>query len=161
MMSQGRTRFLCDEMVARLGRWLRAAGYDTVIAGSGADDTGLVDLAVTDDRIMLSRDSHLAQRRAAAGRLVLLTGQRVDDWAGQVTARCTVDWLAAPFSRCLVDNAVLEPHPRGWDAAPPSAHGLPGSVMHCPICGRAYWPGSHARRMAARLERWQAGHFAG
>jgi hypothetical protein len=28
-------RFLCDEMLHGLGRWLRAAGYDTVIAESG------------------------------------------------------------------------------------------------------------------------------
>jgi hypothetical protein len=28
-------RFLCDEMLRGLGRWLRAAGYDTVIAEVG------------------------------------------------------------------------------------------------------------------------------
>ncbi len=152
-------RFLCDEMVARLGRWLRAAGYDTAIACSGADDAALVAQAVAEDRVLLSRDTRLAQRRAVTGRLVLLTGQRVDDWAGQVAAHCAVDWLAAPFSRCLMDNAVLQPHPRGWDAAPPSARALPGAVMQCPHCGRAYWPGSHARRMRARLERWRGQHF--
>jgi uncharacterized protein with PIN domain len=26
---------LCDEMLKGLGRWLRAAGYDTVIAAAG------------------------------------------------------------------------------------------------------------------------------
>ncbi|MGH6943501.1 MAG: Mut7-C RNAse domain-containing protein [Geminicoccaceae bacterium] len=28
--------------------------------------------------------------------------------------------------------------------------------MACPVCRRVYWPGSHARRMKARLERWKA-----
>ena len=28
-------RFLCDEMLKGVGRWLRAAGYDTVIAAGG------------------------------------------------------------------------------------------------------------------------------
>ncbi len=148
-------RFLCDEMVARLGRWLRAAGYDTAIAAAGSADAALVAQAVAEDRIILSRDTHLPQCRAAAGRLILLTGQQVDDWAGQVSARCAVDWLAAPFSRCLEDNSVLQPHPQGLAAAPPSARTLPGAVMQCPSCGRTYWPGSHARRMRAQLERWQ------
>jgi uncharacterized protein len=31
----GELRFLCDEMLRGLGRWLRAAGYDTVIADGG------------------------------------------------------------------------------------------------------------------------------
>ena len=34
-------RLLCDEMLARLGRWLRAAGYDTEIATGGASDRAL------------------------------------------------------------------------------------------------------------------------
>jgi uncharacterized protein with PIN domain len=31
-------RLLCDEMPTGIGRWLRAAGYDTAIAASGASD---------------------------------------------------------------------------------------------------------------------------
>ena len=31
-------RFLCDEMLAGLGRWLRIAGYDTAIARRGRRD---------------------------------------------------------------------------------------------------------------------------
>jgi uncharacterized protein with PIN domain len=148
------TRFLCDEMLARLGRWLRAAGYDTAIAAPGEDDGTLVARCVAEDRLLLSRDARMAERRAAAGRVVLLTGQSVDGWAQQLTARCGVDWLAAPFSRCLIDNTLLQPHPQGAAAAPPSARTLPGPVMQCPGCRRTYWPGSHARRIRTRLERW-------
>jgi uncharacterized protein with PIN domain len=35
-------RLYCDEMLTRLGRWLRAAGYDTAIAESGLADTGII-----------------------------------------------------------------------------------------------------------------------
>jgi uncharacterized protein with PIN domain len=34
-------RFLCDEMLAGLGRWLRIAGYDAAIAGPGRRDRDL------------------------------------------------------------------------------------------------------------------------
>ncbi|RFA27009.1 hypothetical protein CAI21_15770 [Alkalilimnicola ehrlichii] len=33
-----RPRLLCDEMLLRLARWLRAAGYDTALAVSGMQD---------------------------------------------------------------------------------------------------------------------------
>lgn len=36
-------RLLCDEMLIRLGRWLRAAGYDTAIATARGADRALVD----------------------------------------------------------------------------------------------------------------------
>ena len=33
---------MCDEMLLRLGRWLRAAGYDTAIAEGGMEDPALI-----------------------------------------------------------------------------------------------------------------------
>jgi len=36
---------------------------------------------------------------------------------------------------------------------PEAARDLPGPVMACPSCGRLYWPGSHVRRMSAKLAR--------
>lgn len=32
-----------------------------------------------------------------------------------------------------------------------------GPVTACPDCGRIYWPGSHVRRMRARLDCWRRG----
>lgn len=35
-------RLLCDEMLKGIGRWLRAAGYDTAIAQDGVADEDLL-----------------------------------------------------------------------------------------------------------------------
>src|SRR5207244_10099328 len=69
MSSGGSTlmRLLCDEMLARLGRWLRAAGYDTAIAENGMPDAALIRRCVAENRILLTRDRHLAA--AADGRV--------------------------------------------------------------------------------------------
>ena len=53
-------RFLCDEMLHGLGRWLRAAGYDTVIAKGGIPDRELARRCAGEDRILLTKDRHLA-----------------------------------------------------------------------------------------------------
>jgi cobalamin biosynthesis Mg chelatase CobN len=42
-------RLLCDEMLKGIGRWLRAAGYDTAIAASSTSDDDLLAQARAED----------------------------------------------------------------------------------------------------------------
>ncbi|MBI1200204.1 MAG: hypothetical protein GC203_20285 [Phenylobacterium sp.] len=144
-------RFLCDEMLVRLARLLRAAGYDTYLAADGEPDAELIRAARREGRILLTRDKRLA---AAAEESVLIGGWGVDAEAHSLSRAVVMDWTFAPFTRCMMDNA----HLRDADAAeiaalPARARGLPGPFRTCPACGRAYWPGSHVRRMEARLQR--------
>jgi uncharacterized protein with PIN domain len=148
-------RFLCDEMLAGLGRWLRTAGYDTEIAASGARDDMLIARSRDEDRLLVTRDAALARR--AGGLALWLRAEAMDEQARIMAAEAAVDWLAAPFTRCLVDNmALIEAAPEQVAAIPPSARRLAGPFRVCPACGRTYWPGSHARRMLDRLRQWAA-----
>jgi uncharacterized protein with PIN domain len=126
----GVLRFLCDGMLARLCRRLRAAGYDTVIAGPSEHDGALVERAIIEDRFLLTA----------------------------LMDRVSINWLLDPFSRCLVDNSLLHPaNPRELCRLPPRAQEI-GSrdIFVCPYCDRIYWPGSHVRRMYNQLSRWQS-----
>jgi uncharacterized protein with PIN domain len=60
------TRLLCDEMLRGLGRWLRAAGYDTVIAKGGLPDRTLAERRTEEDRVLLTKDRDLAATVAAS-----------------------------------------------------------------------------------------------
>jgi uncharacterized protein with PIN domain len=63
-----------------------------------------------------------------------------------------MDWEFAPFTRCVVDNAHLrEATAEEVERLPAQTREAPGPFRVCPACGRAYWPGSHVRRMASRL----------
>jgi uncharacterized protein with PIN domain len=146
-------RFLADAMVARLARWLRVLGYDTVWEPT-LDDHALVALAAAEDRVLLTRDRHLLRELRPARALEIRSDVPLEQ------LRAVVDALAlgAPgelFTRCLVCNTPLH----GVDAdeaahlVPPDSRGLPGPVRHCPGCGRVYWHGSHVRRMRAALAR--------
>jgi len=151
-----RVRLLCDEMLRRLGRWLRAAGYDTVIAEDALSDRLLVDRAATEDRVLLTKDRHLAAVAAGGVRVVLLAGDRTDDNAQALTVALGIDWQHAPFTRCLVDNTPLEPAPAGSASRVPMTSRTAGGPLRiCPACGRLYWPGGHVRRMQQRLAAWQ------
>ena len=143
-------RLLCDEMLARLARLLRAAGHDTALAAPAAPDAALVEQARAEDRWLVTRDRDLA--RLAGTRAILLRSEQLDDEAVELSKLMPIDWLAAPFTRCPVDNVVLDPaSPKDLDQIPETARALPGPFNRCPACGRLYWPGSHVKRMLAKL----------
>jgi uncharacterized protein with PIN domain len=142
-------RFLCDEMLVGLARLLRAAGYDTYLAADGEPDAELIKLSRREGRILVTRDKRLA---AAAEESILVGGWGVDAEAHSLSRAVVLDWEFAPFTRCVMDNAHLRDASAEEIAAMPErARALPGPFRTCPACGRAYWPGSHVRRMEARL----------
>jgi len=149
------TLFLCDEMLKGLARWLRAAGYDTFVALDGAPDVDLLAAAEREGRLLLTRDRRLPEAARTAHLIHLLPEQDLDATAMWLRQRLGVDWMLAPFTRCLVDNAPLRAAgPAKAASLPPRARALPGCVTACPVCGRLYWEGSHVRRMRQRLTRW-------
>lgn len=151
-------RFLCDEMLKRLGRWLRAAGYDTLIQENGGADRLMLQLARCDGRLLITRDHKLMEFRDATDTVVLLRSNTLQDCIDELTSRVQLDWLYRPFSRCLVCNTVLvEADAEAWDQLPEESRLHVHKLLRCSGCARIYWEGGHVRRMRARLAVWQAG----
>jgi len=153
-MGASAPRFAVDAMLARLARWLRVLGWDTTFQPELADPD-LVLLANEQRRIVLTRDRQLLRElRPHRSHEV-----RSDDPLEQLRDVVLSLQLAPPqelFTRCTVCNSPLsEPlSPEQREVLlPPDVRELPGPARQCPGCGRIYWPGSHARRMRAALER--------
>ncbi len=100
-------RFLCDEMLGRFARYLRAAGHDTALASGGTADRDLLERAHREDRLFLTCDRRIAEHRRARGIALILPRGNLDEVACAVTRAVQLDWLHAPFTRCLVDNTPL------------------------------------------------------
>ncbi|GAB2804059.1 hypothetical protein GCM10027040_35600 [Halomonas shantousis] len=145
-------RFLADEMLGRLARWLRVLGFDTVY-GVTCDDHGLVELADAEVRTLLTRDRHLVAYLRPA-RSLLITCDAPLAQLREVIETCRLTPPARLFTRCLVCNTLVREASAEEIAAfvPQRARSLPGTVTRCPGCGRVYWPGSHAWRMRTTLE---------
>jgi hypothetical protein len=153
-------RFLCDAMLVQLGHWLRAAGYDTVIAERHTSDRALVTRAIVDGRILLTRDRKIREISDAQRHVVLLRRERIHDLVADITPQFGIDWLAKPFSRCLVCNMKLRPAPPlARSRLPPAVLESVPEINYCRQCDKLYWAGGHVRRMLERLERWQAGDY--
>jgi len=150
-------RLLCDEMLQGLGRWLRAAGYDTQIVRDSGPDSAVLASRARAARVLLTCDRPLAARAASRAPVLVLPAEGLAAQALAVRDALGIDWLWAPFSRCLRDNAPLRAAAAAERArVPPKARTLAGPVMACPACRRIYWRGSHARRMEQRLRLWRA-----
>lgn len=149
-------RFLFDVMLARLCRYVRAAGYDATLAQDDERDRDLIARANTEGRWLVTRDSLMKTHKAAAKCLVLLMENTVDAQALELGRRFQLDWLTHAFTRCLLDNALLIPAEDGSQADVPQGLQPVGPLLRCPHCGRLYWEGSHVRRMRNKLSKWQA-----
>jgi hypothetical protein len=53
-------KFLCDVMLARVARWLRAAGYDTALAEVKVLDKELLARAIKEERLKDRRFKHVS-----------------------------------------------------------------------------------------------------
>jgi len=157
-------RFLADEMLGRLARWLRALGYDT-LHETGKPDAVLVRTAFDERRILLTRDRRLCRDWSFDGCFVIEAARPAAQLL-EVDRRFDVGraWRTGLFTRCMICNTVLMrvagTAPAGASArspdlvdVPPVESG-PGTVHgYCPGCGRIYWEGRHTRRMRTWLER--------
>ena len=150
-------RFLCDEMLKRLGQWLRVAGHDVTIMPDGTPDALILQRAEEEDRWLLSSDRRLAAHRLARGRLVLLDCQGIDACAHELGRRLDIDWLYRPFTRCMACNTPLrDATPREMQDVPAGVRAQVCNVRFCPSCRQLYWNGSHVDDMRRRLQQWNA-----
>ncbi len=126
-------KFLADAMLARLGRWLRMMGYDTIIMKPDVSDEFVVRKAVEEDRVILTRD-----KRIRASVKVLLV--KSDDHLKQLKEVFDAFHLKSLFpehSRCSVCNGELRKIGDKWV---------------CIKCGKLYWEGSHWIRIKKSLK---------
>ena len=149
-------RFLCDVMLARLARYLRAAGLDSTLADAAASDAQILREAIDGQRWLLTADRKMMEHKAAIGRTIQLPLGSLDDQAAALSKRFGIDWLGRAFTRCLVDNTPLNPaSPEQVMQVPIDARQPHEDLLACPDCGRVYWRGSHYKRMWKKLEGWQ------
>ena len=145
-------KFYCDEMLIRLGRWLRAAGYDTLIAEQQMSDRDIVQQARREGRKLITRDRKMAEYRDVDNVVVLLQCKKMSECIAEVTQALNIDWLTQPFTRCTVCNSIL--HNADEKQITELNRTFKKSVnklYYCPVCDRLYWDGSHVKRMRHKL----------
>jgi hypothetical protein len=153
--ASGEPRFLCDEMLRGLARWLRAAGYDTKTAEAGSADGVLLQQAYDEQRYLLTLDRKITQQNRSGANVIVLTCNNTDSCAHVLAQEMAINWLFRPFTRCLLCNSRLKTaDPAMLRQVPKQSRPLADPLLYCPHCNKIYWDGSHVARMRQRLQKW-------
>jgi uncharacterized protein with PIN domain len=151
-------KFIVDINAGKLVKWLRLMGYDALLF-RGQDDGEMVKTALREDRVILTRDTHILKRRVATtGKLkvILVEGDTSEAQLKQVVDALDLDYAYQPFSRCLECNELLVERSKEdlRDRVPPHVFKTQTHYMECPSCHRIYWQGTHWQAMTEELNRF-------
>lgn len=147
-------RWIADEMVGKLARYLRFLGYDVYYA-RGMMDLEILEMARASGRTILTRDELLAHRggpRAIRIRSTEILGQLAEVREAFPSLRKKVT-----FVRCSTCNGQLVLADRSTPAPPkgvPEDVWISGAQVHvCKECNKAYWEGTHTAEIRETFAR--------
>jgi uncharacterized protein len=152
----GKTRFIVDQNVGKLAKLLRLLGYDTVFF-TGETDSQMVRIALSENRVILTRDTHILKRRLVTSgkvKAILIIADNINEQIQQVVAELGLNNRDNAFTLCLECNQPLLPLSKeeAEDRVPPYVWQTQKEYRECPHCHRIYWKGTHWEAMNRRLE---------
>jgi uncharacterized protein with PIN domain len=146
-------------MLKKLASWLRIAGYDVIVMPDGTSDRDIIDKAVAEKRILLTRDRKIAEFKLADIVGIILECNGLEDCVAELNQKLCINWLYQPFTRCNSCNTVLEKADRDQiQRIPEKVRDLETEFLLCPVCNQFFWEGTHVVNMRKQLERWNGGH---
>jgi len=145
--------FIADDQLGKLARWLRILGFDTVYFRE-IDDAELIRKAAEEKRILLTRDTRIAERPGPANCIFVESDnwlEQLQQLVAQLNLKLTADNL---FSRCLLCNSVLRGVPKAEvkDRVPPFVFQTQEEFVRCPSCDKIYWQGTHVSHVLEKLK---------
>jgi len=136
-------KFIADKMLGRLAKWLRILGYNTAYF-TGEKRSGLIISSLREERIILTRDSHLGKRQGFGS--LILDSDVVEEQLKKVIRHfnLSVDTNRV-FTRCVICNRVLEKISKEQvkDKVPSYVFKTQNKFMGCRNCQKIYWQGTH------------------
>jgi len=158
-------RFIVDTNAGKLAKWLRMLGYDAVFF-NGTDDAEVISQAFKENRVLLTRDTHIMEWsviRSGRVRTVLIRSDDPDIQVSQVIGELGITEFPEPFSICLVCNNPLMKISKIEiaDNIPTYVWRTQEEFKLCPVCRRIYWRGTHWAIMKQRIEELRGGSTNG
>jgi len=144
-------KFVADCMLGKLAKWLRLIGCDTEYIHD-AEDSDLIRIAIQQDRILLTRDCELANRKILNGRALLIEDDRTSQQLIMVMQAFGL--RINMFTRCAVCNGEIVKADKNSvrEFVPPYVFSTQDSFGRCLVCGRIYWRGTHIDNVIKQLE---------
>ncbi|MBW1916463.1 MAG: Mut7-C RNAse domain-containing protein [Deltaproteobacteria bacterium] len=146
-------RFIVDQTLGGLGKWLRLCGFDT--------DQKLIRVQDIDSLPSPEQDTYILTRQSALGRgsarndiLVVTADSPEAQLAEVITALRPPPDQFDPLKRCSRCNQLLVPVSREEVRGRVPEHIFQHhyQFFECPGCHRVFWAGSHVAAICRRLQ---------
>lgn len=147
------TRFMVDVNLGKLARRLRMLGFDTAYSNC-LQDAEIVDIAVREHRIILTRDRRLLFRKVVTHGYWVRSDDP-DTQLVEVMQRLDLASQVQPLRRCLACNGKIESVEREqvWSRLEPLTRRYYREFYRCSSCNKVYWEGSHVEHMSDVIRR--------
>ena len=148
-----RIAFVVHVNAGKLALFLRMLGFDTVY-GSNLRNGKLADIAASEKRILLTRDTSLLKRKIVIHGYLLREQDPVRQLI-EVIRLYDLRSMIKQLSRCIPCNGRLVPVDKEavLDRLEPLTRKYYESFHTCEQCGRIYWAGSHQEKIVAFIRR--------
>jgi hypothetical protein len=143
-------KFLCDEMLGKLAKWLRLLGYDTTYLNT-TDDGMLALVAEQERRILLTRDKQLSSRVKHG---LYIDSDDPDMQLIQVFSKFSLSKDRA-LTLCSVCgySLITVPKEKASGKVPPKIYEIQKEFWFCSRCQKFYWKGSHYDKITDRIDK--------
>jgi len=154
-------KFIVDNNVGKLAKWLRIMGYDTLFF-NGSNDSRMIAIALAEERVVLTKDTQIMKRGVITRRrlkAIFILSDEPELQMHQVIDALHLDCRFKPFTICLECNQPLleKSKQQVKELVPPYVFQTQNQYMECPTCHRIYWRGTHWQTMTEKLRKLSIG----
>ncbi len=148
-------KFLCDQMLGTLAKWLRLFGFDTFYANAEMDDDELLEMAEKENRVLITRDKELIIRAKKKNiQIVEMTSIDLDEQLSVILKNVDVDEKTV-LSRCSLCDTILNEIKRDdvKNKVPEKVFRNNDRFWFCSKCDKIYWRGSHYDKIQSKINK--------
>jgi len=150
-------KFLVDQMLGTLAKWLRLFGFDTYYATQEISDDELLKIAKKEQRVLITRDKEL-HLRAKKKKISTIFTQSIS-LSEQLhlvfqSYPKIIDEIN-PLSRCSLCNTSIIPikKEKAQDKVPQRIFQHHSEFWYCPTCKKIYWQGTHFDKILHKINK--------
>jgi len=138
-------RFIVDQMLGRLAKYMRFLGYDTYFPDRFTSDDKIIEIAKKDERIIITRDKELAIRFNDS---LYVDSKDVYEQLKIVIKHFSLS-MDNILTRCSICNAVLSSIDKEnvKKKVPDYVFKSQEKFFYCSSCNKVYWYGTHTKNI--------------
>ena len=146
-------KFLCDQMLGTLAKWLRILGFDTYYTNNLTDDLEVIKIAKKEKRILLTMDKNfIYQARRENISVIEISTTELDEQLKIALENVEINQDLI-LTRCLICNSTLNYIKKNDVKAkiPDRVFESNDKFWYCKNCNKIYWKGTHYDKMLEKI----------